>query len=98
MFLWMIYSIMIIFLTSNNLFVDIRSAIWWPSVYFVFYEIFIRREARAEFQFSSKIDERGRANFSLIQTHLSSALGALPARAQRPVVKLTTLTNTLRTQ
>ena len=38
-FLWMIYSVVIMFFTSNNLFDDIRSAIWWPSVYFVFYQI-----------------------------------------------------------
>ena len=66
-------------------------------MFFVFYEILVRQGAGAEFQFSSKIDERGRVNFSLLQPHLSSALGALPARTQRPVAKLTTLTNTLRT-
>lgn len=38
-FLWMIYSVVIMFFTSDSLFDDIRSAIWWPSVYFVFYQI-----------------------------------------------------------
>jgi O-antigen ligase len=38
-FLWLIYSVFITILNSDNLHVDIRECIWWPLIYFLFYTI-----------------------------------------------------------
>lgn len=46
--LWAIYAVLVTLLTSEDLFLDIRSVLWWPSVYFVFYSI-------ARYDYSEKL-------------------------------------------
>ena len=46
--LWAIYAVLVTLLTSEDLFLDIRSVLWWPSVYFVFYSI-------ARYDYSEKV-------------------------------------------
>lgn len=36
-FIWCAYTFLVTLLTSQDLFFDIRSLLWWPSVYFVFF-------------------------------------------------------------
>ena len=43
-----IYAVLVTLLTSEDLFLDIRSVLWWPSVYFVFYSI-------ARYDYSEKL-------------------------------------------
>lgn len=38
-FIWMAYSIVVVAFTSNNIFDDIRYTLWWPCIYFLFYQI-----------------------------------------------------------
>ena len=37
--LWVLYAVFVILITTNDVFLDIRSALWWPLVYLVFYAI-----------------------------------------------------------
>lgn len=46
--LWAIYAVLVTLLTSEDLFLDIRSVLWWPSVYLVFYSI-------ARYDYSEKL-------------------------------------------
>ena len=49
-FSWLLYAILVTLLTSSDLFLDLRSILWWPMIYFVFYWISVKSDAQKRIQ------------------------------------------------
>lgn len=49
-FSWLLYAILVTLLTSCDLFLDLRSILWWPMIYFVFYWISVKSDAQKRIQ------------------------------------------------